>query len=590
MNQPEHPREYPFSDRFDWLLFGVTIAIGVVYTWYIYANNLLLMMVDQYSHLAIARQVTDSMTPGLSQLGFWPPLLHILMAPATAVDFLYQTGLAAPITLVPILAISVVFMYRLVLLLTGHRLFAILAVAAYLLNPYVLYYSVTPMSDMLFVSLMVMASYFFADWWINQHFSSLLWLGGIASLATMARFEGIFLVAFAGLGVLARLYQLKKPYHQIEASAVLYGLLAGLGFLFIVVYSLIFAGDPMAFMNNEWGAYSQQRSLFLPTEHNIVESLRYLAAASRYMIGEVGVWLALLSTFCLWFLLKRGRLLFTFLLLVVGSPFIFDLFALFQGSAIIYVPELPPFDSRFFNERYGLNWLPLAILLPTLLASFFYERIRRIRWYYEPLAIVAATSVLLISVFGSYSLFQEVTCRGCFPTIVNSLQSSPPDHERIARILHDEYDGGRVLMTRALHNQIAVEAGIPLSHYILEANEFYFDQALAYPWFFAEWVVMQNNANDEIHSDWSKENELVAKNWWNDWTFLRFYEEKYSGQGTILYQLKSEEVLTYSAEYGIPLELVPALSRPDEPWEVESTFFVLQDYIEKRNAVAGLSP
>jgi hypothetical protein len=55
-------------------------------TWYVYRLGLTLALTDQNAHLNFARLTFDSFTPGLSQIGFWPPLLHLLMIPVVAVE------------------------------------------------------------------------------------------------------------------------------------------------------------------------------------------------------------------------------------------------------------------------------------------------------------------------------------------------------------------------------------------------------------------------------------------------------------------------------------------------------------------------
>ncbi len=561
----------PFREPIDWLVFCVVSLIGGGFALYVMREGVQLLMVDQYSHLAIARQITDSMTPGLSQLGFWPPLVHMVMAPFASIGFLYESGLAAPLSLVPILALSAVYLFRLALLIGVEKPLAAAAVAAYVLNPYTLYYAVTPMSDTLFIALLIIASYYLAHWWLTERLASLIAMGGAGALATLARFEGFFLIFFAGLAVMARLAIGRASLAKIEAGATMYGLVAGLGVLFILLYGLTFAGDPLEFMNNEWGAYAQQRSLFLPTEHNLRVSLQYLMAASEAMLGSPLILMGLFAGVLVLLLGGRRNPLLLAVMTLLLSPFLFDLFALFQGSAVIYVPELPPYGDRYFNERYGLYWIAFLVITPVLAASLLYHRMRSWGWFVQPAALLVAATIALVPVVSSYALFTEVACRGCFHTVHHSLQSSPPDQRVIAEILRDEYDGGRILMTRALHNEVAVSAGVPLAHYILEANEHYFDQSLKYPWLFADWVIMQNTAWTH-HSDWSRSNERVSLLWTDNDEFERFYDPVYVGQGSILYRLDREEVYAYALKYGLPQRGVPTLDPVEGTWDVERTF------------------
>src|SRR5215467_9388098 len=51
--------------------------------------------IDAIAHVNKARGLFDNIEPGLRQLGtVWLPLPHLLMAPLTAIDSLWRTGIA----------------------------------------------------------------------------------------------------------------------------------------------------------------------------------------------------------------------------------------------------------------------------------------------------------------------------------------------------------------------------------------------------------------------------------------------------------------------------------------------------------------
>ncbi len=572
---------YPFVRApLDWVLFLSSLAVGGAFAWYVYVSDRLLVMVDQYSHLAIARQLTDSLTPGISQLGFWPPLLHLLLAPFAAFDVLFRTGIAAPFALVPVLAAGVVFLYRLVEGLTGKPVMGAVAASAFLLNPYVLYYAVTPMSDTLFLVLLIIAAYFFYHWWRTARLMSLFLLGVSVTLASLARFEGLFLLAFAGVAVAVRLWRTRASYGTLEGTLILYGFPAAVGLVFILVYGWVFGGTPWAFMVNEWGAYAQQRSLTLPAEHEVLASVRYLMAASGYMMGMPLVVAAPIVFLILAWVLRRGSGLFFSVALLLASPLVFDIAALFQGSAVIYVPELYPFDGRFFNERYGLYWFPLALVAVVVCGAWAVDALRTRGWRFEPLALFAGAFFSGFLVANSYFLFARVACAQCFDTVSNSRQVSPEDHARIAEILRREYRGGRVLMTRALANEVAVTSGVPLKEMILEANEHYYAQALAFPWFFAEWVVMQNNTTP-YPSSWAKENEKVALLWQGNTQFRYYYRPVFEGTASLLFKLDKEKVAREAQRLGLAADEVPVLAQDRGGWDVRYTYQRLVDALAR---------
>ena len=593
MNNIKNTIAYPFTrtKKLDWAIFSVVLVLGAMFAWYIYSINLTTAMVDQYSHLSIARQVVDSRTPGISQLGFWPPLLHILMVPTVMVDWLYETGLAAAATLVPILAFSAVLFYHLMFLLTRNKWVSLATVALYVLNPYILYYSVSPMTDALYMGIMIMAVYFFVHWWKTDSLISLLLMSLIVGISPMARFEGFALVAMVGLFVLIRLVMKKVSYHKIESTAVLYGLLASIGVIFILVYGMIFNDNPLAFLNDKWSAYDQQEDYELLTKHNPDVAFLYLTHTAAHMIGWVMVILGWMAFILAPLVVRRDILLNVFTVLLLLSPFMFDLLALVQGSAVIQIPELPPYNQEFFNERYGVTFLLFAVTSIGIAVAGLLRQFKQISWYFVPAGVLISAVVLMVAANGTLTLLKDTafTCGDdCYHTVQNSRQVSPESHTYLAKAIEREYDGGNILITRALHNEVVVKAGVPLKNYVVEGNQYYYEQAIDYPWLFARWVVMYS---DDINTlAWYLEREEVAKRWAGNDEFNYYYERVFDSNHVDLYRVREARVREYAFQAGIKDESLPSLERggPGE-WDVEHTYRELVEQIENMEKEQGTS-
>lgn len=358
------------------ILFAV-VFVGSLFAWHVYALELTTIFVDQNSHLNISRMVTDSLTPGISQFGFWPPFIHILLAPFSMITPLFESGLAGAFVLIPALGVGAIFLYQLLLLLTGKKVIGVIGALLLMANPYILYYAVTPMTEVLSISLLLGVAYFTANWLSTQKLSSLIYLGLLITLASLTRFEGFILFPLVGSIVLAKLLIQRKRYYEIEALLLLFSLVAGLGIAFVFIYGLIFGGNPLTFMVGAWSAYEQQHDYLLPAEHNFRLSLVYLLYAAYYMVGKVQVWLAATALVFLLLLIRKREtyLSVVSVTLVLISPLIFNAFAITQGSAVLYVPDLPPY-ANFFNERYALNIIGIAIVTPLLLAAALHDRIQ----------------------------------------------------------------------------------------------------------------------------------------------------------------------------------------------------------------------
>lgn len=582
------PNGYPFSNPLDWIVAAFTMVVGVGFFLYVKQLGIVLHLIDQYSHLSIGRQITDSLTPGISQVGFWPPLLHILLAPFTYFDALFYSGYAAAALLIPVLALGVVFFARTVYLLTGVRSISYITAVALLLNPYLLYYSVTPMMEVLFLATLFGATYFFLHWWQYQTLGSLVFAGLFVSLATMSRFEGFILLPLVGFLVLLRSFREKHSMIKIEANATIFGLIAATGLVFIVGYGLVYGGNFLSFMNNSWSAYTQQRDLELPTEHNLLMSVVYLGAAAEAVIGISMIVVVVVLLLTLLVLAGRHRGLYLVALILLGSPFIFDLMALYQGSAVIYLPSLPPYPDTFFNVRYGLLLIGFFVMVPALLGAHLFN------YFYRSHSIVAyhiipSAFVLMLLVNSMIVHAQQVVCATCFPIITQSIQVHSENRLAAANTIQSEYNGGYVLMTRALNNEIAVTSHIPLHSFIFEANEHHFDQAIARPWWYARYVVMYN-PETTTHQPWMLENELISKRWANNAMFEYYYEPIFTSDTEMVYELDTERFRSDLLAQGLDPQRFPSLN-PDTEWDVGETHIALEEImkeIEERSEVAGL--
>ncbi|MFZ2970036.1 MAG: hypothetical protein WA063_02725, partial [Minisyncoccia bacterium] len=269
------------------IIAALAVILSSLMAWRVYSLGLTRILVDQNSHLNIARQITDSMTPGITQLGFWVPLIHILMMPFVIIEPLYRTGLAGFFTLLPFLAIAAIFLYKTCLLITKNNKLSFWASIIFLLNPYVLYYAVTPMTEVLYIANLIATAYFIILWMQTKKLSYLLICGIFISLASLSRFEGLILIPIVSLIVLIQLIRTYKDYYKVEATALLFFIIAILGFAFILLYGYIFGkGNPFAFVNNELLGFHRQGTYLLPAEGSIMVSFQYLLHAAYHMISK----------------------------------------------------------------------------------------------------------------------------------------------------------------------------------------------------------------------------------------------------------------------------------------------------------------
>src|SRR6202789_1760304 len=121
-------------------------------------HQLLLLYGDAVAHLHIARRIFDARTPGFRQLGsVWLPLPHLLLVPFVLKMSWWQSGVAGAIPSMACYVASCVGLYRLALCFVRNAI-AWLAVVFFALNPGLLYFSTTAMTEPLFLAEMVWAA------------------------------------------------------------------------------------------------------------------------------------------------------------------------------------------------------------------------------------------------------------------------------------------------------------------------------------------------------------------------------------------------------------------------------------------------
>ena len=127
-------------DVWVWVVGVVGTICSIAATIYYYQRQQLLLYRDAYSHLALARRVIFSPTPGFAQLGVaWLPLQHILMQLFIWNDFLWKTGLAGSFISMPCYVVSAIFIYKSAVKLGCRSGVAFLGTCVFLFNPNILH-------------------------------------------------------------------------------------------------------------------------------------------------------------------------------------------------------------------------------------------------------------------------------------------------------------------------------------------------------------------------------------------------------------------------------------------------------------------
>jgi endo-1,4-beta-D-glucanase Y len=554
----------------EWVLVAITIVAQSIAAWWIHHLGMTLSLTDADAHIDFSRLLTHSLTPGISQIGFWPPLLQLVMAPYAANLYLYQTGLAGFFGILPFLVIGVIALYRLVTNLTNSRVFGFTAVLLFIADPYVLYYGSVPMMELLFVANLFTTAYNLVRWLQNHDLRHLIWLGVFVTLTAMSRFEGIALLPLIGIIIFLDLWRRKTQRTQLEATLLLFAMVAMVGLLFILVYSWVFGGTPLAFLSTS--SVRDPVTNLTITKYSIVKTLTYLGSASYVQLGRPLVWLGL-SSLILAPIIKDKRFERIAALIVLISPILIIATTLFNGTESVLTPNLPPYNF-YHNDRYALTWIGLVIVGPlSVLAGLLaYARSRRLVRPLVTFAVSLSLSCLLA--FSGYRLY-TVAYAQQFPAVARNI-NGPIDPQRsyqegVADFLKSHYDFGYVLLTRSNEDPVLHDSQVPLQNFIYEANYRYFDQTLTEPEIFARWVVTNNPADGDA---WSAQNDdvekLIPKS-----SFQQDYTLVYQNQYRNVYEINQTAVLQEALDRGYNPQMIPSLTSQPSPWDPGTVYSAL---------------
>lgn len=565
---------------YEWFLLAVATVAGVVMAYFLYRAGLVKILTDQNAHLNFSRLTFDSITPGVSQIGFWPPLLHFLLIPFVAVPFLYQSGLAGAFVLIPCLIVCVLFLYRIAYRLTGNTWLASVGALLLVSNPYILYYSATPMMEILYLANLFGATYFMLLWLETPRLRYLLGLGLFVTLTSLSRFEGFVLIPLSIIILFLDQLRRKKGYEELEATLLMFAFLAVAGLVFVVTYSWVYGGNPLAFTGGSW--IRDPAADMRPARHNILVALSYVYQASVYMLGTPMVVVSL-ACFILLMFFSRKRFLEISALLMLASPIMFVIVSMFSGSITINVPAVPPFHI-FHNDRYTLTWIGFGILAPILCINGVQSIIRN-----KALAVLGRSigiGLLIILILSNTYEFVNAAVFNNFDVIRANINAPVAGQLEVADYLKSNYDYGKILTARVDNDPIIANAGVPLHDYIYEGNYRYFNQAVKEPWLFARYVIMHNAVGK--NSSWVETSEPVYRELGKSETFKIYYQLILQNKERKLYKLNTERVLALAKARNYNLSAIPSLNPNIALWEPSSVYKNMQTPVDAPGTTSAL--
>ena len=489
------PGRFPWLQWFKdpWLIatFVIACIASIASLCSSFQNHDILLFEDAFSHLAIARRVLDSLTPGLAQMGgIWLPLPHLLMLPFIWNDALWRTGLAGSFPSLISYLVTTVYLYLAIGRLTRKRLASFVGVLVFILNPNVLYLQTTPLSELVCIATMTMTCYYFLAWTQDDHPKYLILAAGSTFLATLARYDGwvmfpALLVFIVLIGWIKRL-----RWAQIEANFIIFGVFGGLGIGLWFLWCAIIFGDPLYFQRGPYSAQAQTNTFLqthtLETYHNLFQSFRYYILLCVDTIGPILFLLAALSLVV--FVFRRRLAPETFAVFVFLAPFCFYVLSMYTGQANLYIPQVVAANvaEKIFNVRFGAEMVaPVAFFVGLLAAEWSPSTFARIWTFLGPcflIAVIVLQTALVVN--GGIITLQDGQYGG-------SCAYTHP----ISAYLAQHYAGGEVLESIFSSKIDGTEAGLDLKDIISESSGQLWEEGLNNPASVADWIIVHPGLN-----------------------------------------------------------------------------------------------
>lgn len=494
-----------------WVLITCSI-LSIIFTLFFFKQDMLLLYGDAESHLNISKRVTSSITPGLAQLGgIWLPLPHLLMLPFTSIDYLWNTGLAGSIVSGFSYVISAVVIYKIILLLTGKKIGALIGASVFALNPNIAYLQSTAMTELPLIMFFLLSTLFFFHYLKDTSDPlNLVYAAFWGLCASLTRYDGWFLViAQAGVVVVNHLFT-HKTTRDLVGKFILFSTLGLCGIGAWLLWNSIILKDPLYFTNSPFSAKSQQQGWLargeLPAYHDISKSFQYYLDTSATNIGYVISAMGLLGLVVFVVTGKKGEHFWMAAILLI--PFVFYCVTLYMGQSVIFIPSQTPSDFTWnlFNTRYGVMMIPAAAISMGYLFGIIVKNISH-KWYIVALPVALAFVTISLQTF-RFAVAQEQIIS--LEDGRKGLSSAKiPDAQLW---LKQNYDDGLVLMDDYSRTLSVIRSGIPMQKMIYIGNQKYWSESLVEPEKYATWIVMQKEDAvwRAIMHDPQKEGRLYA--------------------------------------------------------------------------------
>ena len=301
-------------------------------------------------------------------------MLHLLCLPFVTSDKLWSNGLAGtlPVACCFVIAGSCFYLaardtYRSVPA-------ALVALACFALNPNVLYLVAIPMTEVVFLAGLFVLLLAILRWKATQ---APPWLA-VALIASwflsLTRYDGWFLIPFAGLWLAA------VSKHRKILLLFAFVTAASAAPLYWAAHSWWETGNALDFYNGPYSPRAIQGAKSYPGYRDWIAAIHYYSTAGELCAGTGLILLGITGPVFAWRHRTASPLLF---LLLTPLFYIWSMHS--SGGTPIYLPTLWPFS--YYNSRYGVAVVPLCAFAAGAIVLALPSRWKRLSWALPMIAI-----------------------------------------------------------------------------------------------------------------------------------------------------------------------------------------------------------
>ena len=226
------------------LAFAFYAAVGLYST-----LGLDIVLGDAQSRLAHAYFVLWNEPEKLTAIGFyWPPLQTLVLLPLAAVKPLATSLAALPLTSAIFAAGTLVVLDRALAVTQIDRALRWALLAAFGLNPMIVYFAGNGMAESLYLFFLATALYLFVRWTVEPRWYDLPVAGLAFGFGILSRYEVAFWLPLVVVGVIAVQMRRREPVAKIEAAMLGVAIPGLYGLLLWTYVTWSITGDPTAYL------------------------------------------------------------------------------------------------------------------------------------------------------------------------------------------------------------------------------------------------------------------------------------------------------------------------------------------------------